>query len=121
MIRDYHDQLVEKYNGVYNEVLKPLLALVEVAYEKHPSSILNEIRAFNDHIARCYRTNIDKAFIEDNLKRASGHLKRSILDCLKYLNVWYHDKFVDFDRKHRGVDLTTISNGEFLSQYEPVA
>lgn len=43
----------------YNTVIKPLIADIEARYEEFPISIFNEIRAFNDHVARCYRIGID--------------------------------------------------------------
>lgn len=38
----------------YCEVIKPLIARIEALSEKIPLPLFNEIRAFNDHIARCY-------------------------------------------------------------------
>ena len=37
----------------YIYTVKALIAEVELKYESFPLSIFNEIRSFNDHIARC--------------------------------------------------------------------
>jgi len=117
VIQKHHNELLALYHGCYNETLKPLLATVESNYEHHPAPILNEIRSFNNHIARCYLPSVDDQFIKDNLWKARGHLIRAILDCFKYLNVYYHDGVKKFERDCRRVDLTTISNGEFYVSY----
>ena len=49
------------------------------------------------------------------LNKANGHIERIILDCYKFLNVALYDKVIkDFDKSYKGVDLSTINNGEFL-------
>lgn len=53
MKSEYQDQLASFYK-IYNETIKPLMAEIEVRYASFPTPIFNEIRAFNDHIARCY-------------------------------------------------------------------
>ena len=109
----YLEYLYEKYNTI----VKILISEVEVTYEKYPPPIFNEIRAFNDHIARCYF----KEFTEDQkkyeLERADSHLKRIIFDCFKYLNVYYHDELKEFDKRYKNVNLLSINNGEFLRSY----
>ena len=95
-----------------------LIAEIEVRYEKFPSPIFNEIRAFNDHIARCHREDISDLEIEDELKKAKGHIERIILDCYKFLNVELHRKVIkQFDKRTRGIDLGVINNGEFFLFY----
>lgn len=117
MIEQYHEELLNLYNECYNETLKPLLATVESLYEEQPVVIFNEIRSFNDHIARCYRPDANEDFIRDNLTKAKSHLKRAILDCFKHLNVYYYEVSRKFERNCRNVDLTTVSNGEFYIKY----
>jgi hypothetical protein len=117
MIEKYQGELLNLYNNRYNETLKPLLATVESLYEGQPIVIFNEIRSFNDHIARCYRPNVSEDFIRENLAKAESHLKRAILDCFKHLNVHYFEVGRKFERDYRNVDLTTISNGEFYVNY----
>lgn len=75
----------------YNEVIKPLIAEIEVRFESFPTSIYNEIRAFNDHVARCYRNINDEELIETQIKKSKGHIERIVLDCYKYLNVKLYD------------------------------
>ena len=102
----------------YNEIIKPLIAEIEVRYEQFPTPIFNEIRAFNDHIARCYRKSISSEDIENELKKAQGHIERIILDCYKFLNVELHKNVVKrFDKRTKGVDLGTINNGTFFTIY----
>ena len=102
----------------YNEVIKPLIAEIEVRYEKFPTPIFNEIRAFNDHIARCHRVGISNLDIEKEIWKAKGHIERTILDCYKFLNVSLHKNVIKrFDRRTKGVDLGSISNGAFHTVY----
>lgn len=42
----------------YTDSLKPLLAFVETKVVKFPGPILNELRAVNDHVSRCF-TNLN--------------------------------------------------------------
>ncbi len=44
----------------YNQVIKPLIAELEAREEASPQPLFNEIRALNDHIARCYRANVSE-------------------------------------------------------------
>ena len=102
----------------YNEVIKPLIAEIEVRYEKFPIPVFNEIRAFNDHIARCYRKNINNMEIENELEKAKGHIERIILDCYKFLNVALHKIVIErFDKRTKGVDLGAVNNGTFFTVY----
>ena len=107
-------QLTPLYDK-YNNIIKPLVAEIEVRFEEVPTSIFNEIRAFNDHISRCFLKPEDKEWINVQLNKANGHIERIILDCYKFLNVALYDKVIkEFDKSYKGVDLSTINNGEFL-------
>lgn len=65
---------------------KPLLEILKVRNKgKYPKNCLNEIRAINDHIARCYRENITETDITKELGKAEGHLQRLAYDCYKQL------------------------------------
>ncbi|MBN2619003.1 MAG: hypothetical protein JXR64_11890 [Spirochaetales bacterium] len=112
-----HKEKLKELFETYNEALKPLIAEVEVCYEEFPSPVFNEIRAFNDHIARCFIVSTD---IENELSKSEGHLKRIILDCFKYLNVYNHNYFEVFDNRYKNVDLSTVKDGEFLKEYTVV-
>jgi len=102
----------------YIEVIKPLIAEIEVRYEKFPTPVFNEIRAFNDHIARCHRQGISDLDIEEELRKAKGHIERIILDCYKFLNVSLHKNVISkFNKRTKGVDLGAISNDTFFATY----
>ena len=102
----------------YNNIIKPLIAEIEVRHEHFPTAIFNEIRAFNDHIARCYLKPTDIDFITSQIKKAESHIERIILDCYKFLNVYLYDKVInDFDKKYKGVDLSHIDNGDFIIKH----
>ena len=117
MDSQYASQITLLYR-TYIEVIKPLIAEIEVRYEKFPSPIFNEIRAFNDHIARCHREDISNTDIEDEIRKARSHIERIILDCYKFLNVSLHMKVIkQFDKRTKGVDLGTINNGTFFLFY----
>ena len=68
----------------YNNVIKPLIAEIEVRYEQFPIVIFNEIRAFNDHIARCYIRPDDNVWTNSQIRKAQSHIERMILDCYKF-------------------------------------
>lgn len=101
----------------YNQVIKPLIAELEAREETSPQPLFNEVRALNDHIARCYRANISDREIQDEIIKAQRHIKRLTLDCFKYLNVSLHESIVRFERQTRNVDLTVINNGLFYPRF----
>lgn len=101
----------------YNAILKPLIADIEARYEKFPPALFNEIRALHDHIARCFLQIDDSEFISKELMKAEGHFNRSLLDCYKYLNVYFHDFLKSFEKRSGQECLMAINNGEFLGQY----
>ena len=106
--------LYETYNGV----IKPLIAEIEVRFEQFPTSIFNEIRAFNDHVARCYAKPNDEGWIDKQISKAKSHIERIVLDCYKYLNVKLYDLVIKkFDQKYKWVDLSAIDNGEFFIKH----
>ena len=83
------DKLSELY-GVYVGLIKPLLSEIEANYEQFPEPLFNEIRAFNDHISRCYIPNISQSEIDVQIEKAERHIHRMVFDCYKYLNVYYN-------------------------------
>lgn len=101
----------------YNQTLKPLIATVESLYEKFPTPIFNEIRSFNDHIARCFREKVNDQIINEQLKKAKSHQKRAIFDCFKFLNVEYYKEVKKFEKQARRINLTAIDNGNFWLKY----
>jgi len=109
----FHKKLSELYT-CYNTVIKPLIADIESKQQEFPDSLFNEIRAFNDHIARCYMSDFTDDMILSEINRAESHIIRITLDCYKYLAVWFDDYFkhfkVDFD-------ISLIDNGEFAPYF----
>ena len=101
----------------YLAVVKPLLAKIEATYEKFPIQVHNEIRSFNDHIARCYKEGSNDEYIEEQIKKARGHLHRIILDCYKLLNVAFKRSDETFEKQTKNIDLSLVSNGDFLKKY----
>lgn len=115
----YHDEVVSLYKS-YNKIIKPLIAEIEVRCESFPQAIYNEIRAFNDHIARCYNRDFsDDDFVKLELFKAKGHIERIILDCYKFLNVFLYKYVVEkFDKRTKNIDLSLIGNGDFYLEYK---
>jgi hypothetical protein len=117
MNAEFFEKLTPLYT-TYNEVIKPLVAEIEARFESFPTSLFNEIRAFNDHVSRCYQKPNDGARIDEQVRKAKGHIERIVLDCYKYLNVSLYDLIIkDFDKTYKRVDLSAINNGEFLIKH----
>lgn len=116
MNKEYQLQIEECY-ARYCSVIKPLIARIEALSEKMPLPIFNEIRAFNDHIARCYFNNPDQAYICEQISKAQRHLTRITLDCFKCLNVILYSQIESFEKRTKNVDLTVINNGLFYPEY----
>lgn len=108
---------IEDCYVAYCEVIKPLIAQIEASSEKLPLPLFNEIRAFNDHIARCYYNSPDEDYIAEQIDKAQRHITRIALDCFKCLNVILYQKIELFERQTRNVDLTVIDNGTFFPGY----
>lgn len=103
----------------YTNVIKPLIAAIEVRYEEFPTPLLNEIRAFNDHVARCFDEAGRDADFSSNAGKAKGHIDRITFDCYKFLNVSLRDDVIKgFERRTRRVDLSAINSGEFYPEYK---
>lgn len=101
----------------YCAVIKPLIANIESLSEKIPLPLFNEIRAFNDHIARCFYLAPEEDFIKEQITKAQRHIERITLDCFKCLNVILYNRIELFERQTKNVDLTVIDNGEFFPEY----
>jgi len=109
-------KLQELYD-IYNNTVKPLLIEVESKYQYHPLPLFNEIRSFTDHIARCYRKDVSEEYAHDELLRSEGHLNRIIFDCFKFLNVYFHDELIKFEKKTKNINLATVKDGVFYIEY----
>lgn len=104
----------------YRDTVKPLLADIQArrSDDKLPDNFLNEIRALNDHIARCYRNDTsDKHFIDPELTKAEGHLRRLIYDCFKQLNIYISDTLEYNEKKYYSEMWLTHKKGVFWTSY----
>ena len=108
-----------KLIAAYQDVVKPLMADIEVRSKnnKVPINCLNEVRALNDHIARCFRNEIDEKNISIELGKAEGHLKRLIFDCFKQLNVFLYDKIEAKENKFYSSLWLEWDEGNFWNSY----
>lgn len=108
------EEYVQRIDGLLSDYARNAKPLIDDIISRHkrknvPDNILNEIRAFNDHIARCYREAADDGFIEAELRKAEGHIRRLLYDCFKQLNIYIRDKI-----KH--VEFWRYSNRWLLHQ-----
>ncbi|MCK4919680.1 MAG: hypothetical protein KAS71_01460 [Bacteroidales bacterium] len=110
-------EALELHYEMYNDVIKPLIAAYEAREQSFPTPIFNEIRAFNDHIARCYLNNKSSKFIDEQLTRAGRHIHRIILDLYKYLIISFDDFIKKFEKNTKMIDLSLISDGKFYVKY----
>ena len=104
--------LTERENKIYiqyQEVIAPLIAVLEVRDGNYPIEIFNEIRAIFTHLSRF---KIQSS--EQDLISAERHVKRAILDCYKYMCVSIKEQMVRFREEYRNVDLGIADNGMFL-------
>lgn len=105
----------------YCENILPLLLELKLRRgDDHLLGINNEIRALNDHIARCYSEseNITSQQRMEQLSKAEGHVRRLILDCFKQLNMDLFSKIESIEKKYySNLWLYWGENGEFWEQY----
>jgi len=116
MNRESFNEIARCYVS-YCSVIKPLIAQIEARSEKLPLQLFNEIRAFNDHIARCFYNSPSGSYITEQTDKAQRHITRLTLDCFKCLNVILFQQIELFDRQTRNIDLTVIDNGQFYPGY----
>jgi len=115
-LEQYSQEIKGLYHTYYNE-FKFWLAAVETRYQELPAEILNELRAFTDHISRCYLNGISNKKIKENLERAENHLNRACFDCVKTLVISYFDEINNFEDTTKNFDLSLVQNGEFYVEY----
>ena len=99
----------------YIKNVKPLLRDIKEKRGRLPDNLLNEVRALNDHVARCYREGNRNVTLE--ITKAQGHLTRLQLDCFKELNVIFHKKFDSYERLTYSSMWLRIDNGNFWRSY----
>jgi hypothetical protein len=97
----------------YIEVICPCILQYEVLENSFPTGVLNEIRAIFTHLSK-YNLSGDASIKEKNLSKAEGHIKRSRLDCYKYICIAYEDEYSRFDKRYKNINLSYVDNGEFL-------
>ena len=103
----------------YIEVISPLVVQHEVLANTFPTEVLNEIRAVFNHFAK-YTLSDDPSIKGRNLTKAEGHIKRSILDCYKYLCMTYEDVYTDFGKSYENIDLSFVDNGDVFKVFSSV-
>ncbi|MFZ4796194.1 MAG: hypothetical protein ACOYMA_01785 [Bacteroidia bacterium] len=113
---DQQEKIAALYTN-YNEVIRPLISEIEARQEVFPAPLFNEIRAFNDHIARCHLKCISVDKIVEEIKKAEGHINRITLDCFKYLDVFLFEKVKRFERSTRYIDISVLDNGKFYPSF----
>lgn len=115
-IEEFHKNVASFYE-YYNQRVRWIVVFIETQIRKFPVPVLNELRAAQDHIARCYDDNITDNEINEQLRSAKSHLTRCLLDCYKF--TWYEYGYIVtkkyFFAKLLG-NLSDINNGEFARQ-----
>ena len=102
----------------YNDRVRWVIVFIELRYKKFPVPLLNEIRAAQDHITRCFETGKAKDcdYVKSQIEMAQGHYMRCLLDGYKY--IWYHFG-AEIKRKYFFArlfgKLSDINNGEFAA------
>ena len=111
--RRRYDELIDSYLEY-----KPIfISLFSRKGDRDLYGILNELRALNDHIARCYIEGATDDQIYGEVCKAEGHLKRLIYDSFKQLNIIFYDYVNNFERKHAGLHWILVDNGTFWDDY----
>lgn len=113
------DERIREILANYRDTVKPLLADIRArrADDKLPDNFLNEIRALNDHIARCYRDEKNTIDIDSELTKAEGHLRRLIYDCFKQLNIYISDNLERKESRYYSDLWLTHDKGTFWTSY----
>jgi len=109
-------RIEERVNDIYKtyiNVVSPYILEYELLGNTFPIEILNEVRAVFTHLSKYYLSD-DNSIKEKNISKAEGHIKRSILDCYKYICMAYEDKYTEFKKDYSRVDLSFVDNGDFL-------
>ncbi len=109
-LNDIYEQFL-----IYDETIQPLIVSIEELKGEFPAEILNEVRAMYTHLCRAF-TSENEQDIVSNIEKIKRHTKRALLDCYKNSCIVVLDRRKFFFEKFKGVDLSLISNGNFLSQ-----
>ena len=108
---------------MYSNDIRDAIIFIESEYHKFPVPFLNEIRAAQDHLSRCFQHPLNsldwEVYIEGQLGKAKSPYDRCLLDCYKY--IWYryggHIARTHLVPKIFG-KLQDIDNGEFYRKYK---
>ena len=110
VINEMYEDLIMSYLEI-----KPLLFDLFVRNGgQYIDAVLNEMRALNDHIARCYADGMSIDEVYKELNKAEGHLKRLIYDCFKQLNIIFFDYMNEYEANHFGKHWLRVKDGLFL-------
>lgn len=111
-------------NGMYRDLIMSYLEIKPILFDlyvrngnRYIDAVLNEMRALNDHIARCYTDGMSVEGIQRELSKAEGHLKRLIYDCFKQLNILFFDYINSYESDYFGKHWLRINDGTFWYDY----
>lgn len=111
-------EAIGKISRAYLQNFKPLLEILKVRMDGHyPQNCLNEIRAINDHVARCYREGISEVDITKEIGKSEGHLQRLAYDCYKQLLLFQSADIKQTIRRYYSSSWVRIGNGELWKTY----
>jgi len=108
-----NEERIREIYKTYIDVICPYILHYESLSNRFPVEILNEIRDILSHLSK-YNLSNDALMKEKSLSKAEGHIKRSRLDCYKFICTAYEDEYTKFDKRYKNTDLSLIDNGEFL-------
>ena len=111
------DKRISEILEEYRSVAKPLMEDIYQRIGFYPVNCLNEIRALNDHIARCYREGIDNTQVNVELNKASGHVQRLVYDCLKQLNISLFESIERVEKSAYSYRWLYIAGGSFWRDF----
>lgn len=104
---------VDEAFRVYLEDINPFIVQFEILKNEFPIEVQNEIRSMYGHLCRAAIAQ-DEETILRNLEKVKSHSKRALLDCYKYSCIVFLDKYDEFFRQYKNVDLSYIDDGDFL-------
>ncbi len=84
----------------YDKIVRPLMKLLVKINGTETVNCLNEIRAMNDHLARCFRDGNEERQIDIELHKAEGHLERLVLDCFKQLIIFIKEDIQQIEKTY---------------------
>ncbi len=112
----YKQDLDEVFKA-YIEDINPFIVQFEILRNEFPIELQNEIRAIYGHLARASIAETPEQ-AERNIQKIKSHTKRALLDCYKYSCIIFTDNYFDFFERYKGVDLSYLENGKFLSDVQ---